>query len=159
MSARKSADAWFAEYGASHQHHTNELIHWICVPAIFVSVMGFVWTIPVPDAWQETVPWFNWVLVAMALVLAFYVRLSPALSAGMLFFMSVGYTAIVALELFAPWPVWQICAGVFVLAWIGQFIGHRIEGRKPSFFQDIVFLLIGPAWLMGFVYRKIGQKY
>jgi uncharacterized membrane protein YGL010W len=121
--------------------------------------MGFVWTIPVPEAWQEAVPWFNWVLVAMALVMVFYVRLSPALSAGMLFFMSLGYTAVVMLALFAPWPVWAICAVVFVLAWIGQFIGHRIEGKKPSFFQDIVFLLIGPAWLMSMVYRKIGQKY
>lgn len=159
MSARKSADAWFAAYGESHQHHTNELIHWICVPVIFVCVMGFVWSIPVPEAWQEAVPWFNWVLVAMVLVMVFYVRLSPALSAGMLFFMSLGYTAIVMLALFASWPVWQISLVAFGLAWVGQFIGHRIEGKKPSFFQDIIFLLIGPAWLMSKVYRKIGQKY
>ena len=42
---------------------------------------------------------------------------------------------------------------VFVLAWIGQFIGHLIEGKRPSFFKDLQFLLIGPAWLMAFVYR------
>ncbi len=44
-------------------------------------------------------------------------------------------------------------AVVFVLAWIGQFVGHRIEGRKPSFLEDVKFLLVGPAWLLSFVYR------
>jgi uncharacterized membrane protein YGL010W len=159
MAARKSADDWFAEYGESHQDDTNELIHWICVPLIFFCVLGFVWTIPVPAAWEDAVPWFNWTLVGIALAMAFYVRLSPALSAGLLFFMSLCYGGLVALELDAPWPVGKICAVVFVLAWIGQFIGHKIEGKKPSFFKDVVFLLIGPAWLMSMVYKKIGQKY
>ena len=58
-----------------------------------------------------------------------------------------------------PWPVWQICLVLFVLAWIGQFIGHKIEGKKPSFLHDIVFLLIGPAWLLHFVYKKLGLRY
>ena len=157
--AKKSADAWFAEYGASHQHHTNELIHWVCVPVIFGCVLGFIWTIPVPIAWQETVPWFNWMLLAMIVATAFYAWLSPALSAGLLFFMALCYSMLVLLDLFAPWPVWKICAVVFVLAWIGQFTGHTIEGKKPSFLKDVIFLLIGPAWLMSFVYKKIGQPY
>lgn len=159
MPGKKTADEWFAEYGESHQNHTNEVIHWICVPVIFASVMGFIWSIPVPEGWVEGAPWFNWTLVAIVAVTAFYVWLSPALSAGMLFFMAVCYSAIVALELFAPWPVWQISAVAFVVAWIGQFIGHKIEGRKPSFFQDVIFLLIGPAWLMSFIYKRIGQRY
>ena len=159
MCAKKSADQWFAEYGESHQDDTNELIHWICVPLIFFSVLGFVWTIPVPLAWEESASWFNWVLVAVALAAVFYVRLSPALSLGLLAFMAACYGGLAALELFAPWPVWKICAVIFVAAWIGQFIGHKIEGQKPSFFKDVVFLLIGPAWLMSMVYRKLGQKY
>jgi uncharacterized membrane protein YGL010W len=159
MAEKKSADQWFAEYGESHQDDTNELIHWICVPLIFFCVLGFVSAIPVPIAWLEAVPWFNWALVAMIAAYGFYLRLSPRLSAGLLFFMSLCYAGIVALELFAPWPVWKICGVVFVLAWIGQFIGHQIEGKKPSFLKDIVFLLIGPAWLMSMVYKKLGQKY
>jgi uncharacterized membrane protein YGL010W len=159
MAAKKSADQWFAEYGESHQDDTNELIHWICVPLIFFSVLGFVWAIPVPLGWLEAVSWFNWSLVAMVLAYAFYLRLSARLSAGLLFFMAMCYAGIVALDLMAPWPVWKICAVVFVLAWIGQFIGHKIEGKKPSFFKDVVFLLIGPAWLMSMVYRKLGQRY
>lgn len=156
---KKTADQWFAEYGESHQHHTNELIHWICVPVIFLCVFGFVWSLPVPEAWEVSAPWFNWTLVAIVVVTAFYVRLSPALSAGLLLFMTVCYAAVIALDTVAPPPVWQVCAVFFVLAWIGQFVGHKLEGRKPSFFKDLVFLLIGPAWLMSKVYRKLGQKY
>ena len=156
---RKSADQWFAEYGESHQHHTNELIHWVCVPVIFFCVLGFIWSIPLPATWMDRWPWFNWALVAIVLVTLFYLRLSPPLSAGMLFFMSLCYTGLVLVDIFLPWPVWQLCLGLFVLAWIGQFIGHRIEGKKPSFFKDLAFLLIGPAWLMSFVYKKIGQRY
>ena len=159
MPAKKSAEQWFAEYGESHQDHRNELIHWICVPLIFFSVLGFVWEIPIPDAWREAVPWFNWTLVAMAAAYAFYLRLSARLSAGLLFFMAACYAGVVALDVAAPWSVGKICSVVFVLAWIGQFIGHQIERRKPSFFKDIVFLLIGPAWLMSMVYKKLGQKY
>jgi uncharacterized membrane protein YGL010W len=156
---KKSADQWFAEYGESHQDHTNELIHWICVPVIFGCVLGFVWSIPVPETWTHAAPWFNWALVAMALASVFYVRLSPPLAAGLLCFMSACYAALLVLELFAPWPVWQICTVAFVLAWVGQFIGHKIEGKKPSFLNDLVFLLIGPAWLLSFIYRRLGQRY
>ena len=159
MAAKKTADQWFAEYGESHQDHTNELIHWICVPVIFFCVLGFVWEIPVPENWATGAPWFNWALVAMVIAQAFYLRLSPMLSAGLFFFMAVCFGGLAAVELFAPRPVWQICSVLFVLAWMGQFIGHLIEGRKPSFFKDVVFLLIGPAWLMSMVYRKFGLRY
>jgi len=159
MAAKKSADQWFAEYGESHQDDTNELIHWICVPLILFCVLGFVWTIPVPAAWAEAFPWFNWTLVAIASAFLFYLQLSPRLSAGLLFFMAMCYAGIAAIDLTAPFLVWEVCAVIFVLAWIGQFIGHKIEGKKPSFFKDVVFLLIGPAWLMSMVYKKLGQKY
>lgn len=159
MAAKKTADQWFAEYGESHQDHTNELIHWICVPTIFCSVMGLVWSIPVPEAMAMRAPWFNWVLPMILLASVFYFRLSRALSAGLLLFMSLCYVLVAGVEWFLPWPVWKISVGAFVLAWIGQFIGHQIEGKKPSFFKDVQFLLVGPAWLMSFVYRKLGQKY
>lgn len=159
MAEKKSADQWFAEYGESHQDHTNELIHWICVPVIFCSVLGFVWAIPVPGALLDLALWFNWAQVAIALLLGFYVRLSLRLSAGLFFFMTLCYVVLLALELFSPWPMWQVALVAFAVAWIGQFIGHKIEGKKPSFFKDVVFLLIGPAWLMSMIYKKLGQPY
>src|SRR5581483_2477867 len=156
---QKTAEEWFAEYGISHQHPLNRAIHWVCVPAIFWSVLGFIWTIPLPATLDEQAPWFNWTLLAIALATGFYVQLSPALSAGMLFFMALCYALLVAVDLYAPWPVWRLACVVFLVAWAGQFAGHLIEHRAPSLRKDLVFLFIGPAWLMSKVYRKIGQKY
>jgi uncharacterized membrane protein YGL010W len=156
---RKSAHQWFAEYGASHQDPTNELIHWICVPLIGFSVLGFIWAIPVPVGWEESLPWFNWSLVAIALATLFYAWLSLPLAIGLLGCMTVCQTIHLRIEARAPWPVWKVCAVVFVLAWIGQFIGHKIEKKKPAFLQGVFFLLIGPAWLMSKVYQKVGLKY
>lgn len=159
MSEKKSADQWFAEYGESHQDHTNELIHWICVPVIFFCVVGLIWSIPAPAAWLERLPWFDWALPVMVLALLFYLRLSPLLSLGLFTFMTFCYAGVLALAIYTPWPVWRTCLILFVLAWIGQFIGHKIEGKKPSFFKDVQFLLIGPAWLLSFIYKKLGQRY
>lgn len=156
---RKSADQWFAEYGESHQDGTNETIHWICVPVIFFSVLGLLWSIPMPAAIAAAMPWFNWLYPLALAALVFYFRLSVPLACGLLCFMSLCYAVIEFLD-FCDWrPVWQICLTLFVLAWIGQFIGHKIEGEKPSFFKDVVFLLIGPAWLLHFIYKKLKIAY
>jgi len=56
-------------------------------------------------------------------------------------------------------PLWQSSMVLFVLAWIGQFIGHKIEGKKPSFLEDLQFLMIGPAWLIGYIYKKLKIRY
>ena len=156
---RKSAEQWFAEYGASHRDHTNEVIHWICVPLIFFSVLGFIWEIPLPAGWEESVPWFNWSIVAIVIITLFYAWLSLPLAIGLLGFMTVCQTIHLRIDAQAPWPVWKVCVGVFVLAWIGQLIGHKIEKKKPSFLKDLFFLLIGPAWLMSKFYKKVGLKY
>lgn len=161
MSEKKSADQWFADYGESHQHATNETIHWICVPTIFYCVLGLIWSIPVPAAfgpWAEA--WFNWTQPVALGVLLFYLRLSVPLAVGMFLFMTVCYTLIEwQVAAGCTVPVWQSSLGLFVVAWIGQFIGHKIEGKKPSFFKDVVFLLIGPAWLMHFIYQRLGLRY
>ena len=159
MNPRKTADQWFAEYGESHQNDPNEIIHWICVPVIFFSVVGLISSLPVPADWQSATVWFDWSLPAMGLALLFYLRLSPALGCGMLAFMAGCYCGLALLRWFSPVPVWQVCLGLFVLAWIGQFIGHQIEGQKPSFLKYVFFLLIGPAWLMTKLYKKAGQRY
>ncbi len=156
---RKSADQWFAEYGESHQDHANETIHWICVPIIFFSVMGLLWSIPVPSPLASALPWFTWVQPVILAVLFFYFRLSVPLAFGLLGFIAVCYILLESQVLFCRFPVWKSSLLLFVVAWIGQFIGHKIEGQKPSFFKDVVFLLIGPAWLMHFVYKRLRIEY
>jgi len=155
----KTADQWFAEYGESHQHGTNELIHWLCVPVIFFCVVGLLWSLPVPPVVSASLPGFRWSLPVVVAAMIFYVRFSNSLAVGLLLFIVLCHVGLHELVRLSPWPVWQVCLGLFVLAWIGQFIGHKIEGKKPSFLHDLVFLLIGPAWLLHFVYKKLGLKY
>jgi uncharacterized membrane protein YGL010W len=140
----RKVDQLFERYGESHRNPANKAIHWICVPLITWSVLAALW------AWSPIAAY-----VGIGLALAFYVWLSPPIALGMF--------AVVALMVYPltilGTNVLAIAGVVFVLAWIGQFIGHMIEGRKPSFFEDVKFLLIGPAWLLGFIYRRAGIPY
>ncbi|QDG77960.1 DUF962 domain-containing protein [Labrenzia sp. PHM005] len=149
-------DGLLTEYGESHQNATNKFIHWICVPVIVWTVTALLWSLPVPAIF-ETVPYLNWATVVIALATVYYLTLSIPLAFGMAFIGIVCSIINAAYDL--PLPLWQTALAVFVVAWIGQFIGHKIEGKKPSFFKDIQFLLIGPAWLLHFLYRKAGIKY
>ncbi len=150
----RSADEWFDLYSESHRNPTNKSIHWICIPLIMLSLMGMLWSVPSPfSAW-----WLNWATIATALSLVFYARLSPTLAAGMAA-VSAGIFAGVFVLMSLPFPLWATSAFIFVSAWIGQFIGHKIEGKKPSFFVDLQFLLIGPLWLLGHIYRRLGVPY
>jgi uncharacterized membrane protein YGL010W len=155
---RKPADQWFSEYGESHQNRANKLIHWLCVPLIAACVVALLWEIPTPQFMQQ-VPLLNWATLTVAASLVFYWRLSPTLAVGMLLFAATMIAGIVVYERLGAAPLWQVAALAFVVAWIGQFIGHSIEGKKPSFLQDVQFLLIGPIWLLGFIYRKLGIPY
>lgn len=154
---------WFDEYGQSHQNHTNKLIHWICVPLIFFSVIGLLASIP-SGALKEPFPpqvqpyvHFGTVLVLLGLL--FYLRLSITMFLGMALICGLVLWAVHVVEVAFETLLWLISLVVFILAWIGQFYGHKVEGKKPSFLKDVQFLLIGPAWLLGFVYRKLGIPY
>lgn len=153
--AARSIHQWFAEYGESHQHPTNTLIHWICVPAIFLSIVGLLYSIPVPGLMPGSIA-----LAVSVLVLLFYIRLgSTPVFIGMAAWCMLCLWTCHLLMKYAPWPLWAISIVVFVAAWVGQFYGHHIEGRKPSFLKDLQFLLIGPAWLMGKLFRRLGINY
>jgi uncharacterized membrane protein YGL010W len=146
------------EYGASHQNPTNELLHWICVPLIVLTVSGLLWPLPVPMLFAAISPWVNWATVAAFAALLYYLALSPALTVGIL----IAFTVLLLVTQWLAtlsWPLWLTSITIFVVAWIGQFIGHAIEGKRPSFFKDLQFLLIGPLWLLAAAYRKIGLSY
>jgi uncharacterized membrane protein YGL010W len=157
----RKIDELLEEYGESHQNETNKAIHWICVPLIFFSVVGLIASIPsefVQRFLGEGNPYANWAVVVMILVLIYYVSLSVPLSFGLfLFALACLYAARLISQSMAP--LWLVSIIIFVVAWIGQFYGHKVEGKKPSFFKDLQFLLIGPAWLMHFIYRKLGIPY
>ncbi|MCA6378620.1 MAG: DUF962 domain-containing protein [Cytophagales bacterium] len=158
----RKIDNLLSEYGESHQNPTNKLIHWICVPLIFFSLMGLIASIPsgvLSSVFGEGSMYANWAAVILALALIYYMTLSIPLTIGMLLFALACLFLINQLVLLNIAPLWLVSLGIFVAAWIGQFYGHKVEGKKPSFFKDVQFLMIGPAWLMHFIYKKIGMPY
>lgn len=150
----KAIHQWLNEYGESHQDHTNKTIHWICVPIIFFSITGFLSIIKFPLHLAGVQ--INAAMIAMLVTVIYYFSLSRTLWVGLCIFAGLCLWIWYLIEQ-ANWlPVWLCCTVLFVLAWVGQFYGHHVEGKRPSFLKDLQFLLIGPAWLMSFIYRKLG---
>lgn len=144
------------EYGESHQNETNKLIHWICVPSIFFSGVGLLFC--VKFSFFIGGLQLNLAMLVVALLLFYYIRLSFTLALGMFLFCALCLLLAHSVEKSETVSLWLFCIVLFVLAWIGQFYGHKVEGKKPSFLKDLQFLMIGPAWLIGFVYNKLGIK-
>ena len=150
----KSVDSWMDEYADSHQHPVNKLIHSLCIPLIILSLAGMLWVIPFPDI---TLSLFvlNWATIFLFFTLVYYFFLSWRLAIGMLIYALIVYALMLWLES-AGTKLGQLSVILFFLAWTGQFMGHSIERKRPSFFQDIQFLLIGPLFLMRDLYRRLG---
>lgn len=154
-----SAAQWLDEYGDSHRNPTNKALHWICVPVIVWCVIGLLWSVPSPSGLRAMSPTLNWGSLAVIAALAYYSLLSVRLALGALPLLLACLWSIDRLERSAFLPLWSICVVLFVPAWIGQFIGHAIEGKRPSFFKDIQFLMIGPLWLLADLYRRLGIRF
>lgn len=158
----RKIDSLLQEYDLSHRNPTNKSIHWLCVPAIYFSLVGLLYCIP-PGPLREMEfllsHFANWATPALLLVWVYYLSLSPPLALGMMLFTALCLAVVSVLSLILPFPLWVFCLVLFVLAWIFQFYGHKIEGKKPPFLKDLQFLLIGPAWLMHFVYKRLGLGY
>lgn len=145
----KSLDLWLSEYGVSHRNPVNKTLHWICVPLIVFSLLGLLRAIPVGG---DVV---NAATVAAVLALFYYLSLSLRLTLGIVIGFALMYWGVQACYYALGAYFVVVMAACFVIAWIGQFIGHQVEGRKPSFFKDLQFLLIGPLWLLAALYRRL----
>ena len=149
-------DRWFASYSADHRNDTNQWIHMFAVPAILWSVIALLWCISGGTIFKPGI----WAALAMFAAWRFYQRASPRLGFGMF--------AVFLLLAALTWALHQALGtrglltaaiAVFVVAWIAQFVGHKVEGQKPSFLTDLTYLLIGPAWVLAKLYRRLGWRY
>ncbi|MCF8465522.1 MAG: DUF962 domain-containing protein [Flavobacteriales bacterium] len=148
----------FSEYGESHQNATNQLIHAIFVPLIFLSVLGMLWDVKLPIELDFMGgEQLNVAMIASLLVFAYYLSLSFTISVGILAVISLGMIGCYFYN--GPISVWILSLVIFVISWIFQFVGHKVEGKKPSFFKDLEFFLVGPMWVLAKLYNKLGIKY
>ncbi len=145
----RKIDILFSEYGKSHKNKINKAIHWVCVPLIFWSILGFISLIPTPHIFIQFMGYISVAsLVSVLLVSIYYLLLNWKMAIIMFFVMMVFEKFVYETNIFFERKSWLIFVSVFVITWIFQFVGHKIEGKKPSFLKDIQFLLIGPIWLI-----------
>ncbi|HEV7814731.1 MAG TPA: Mpo1-like protein [Janthinobacterium sp.] len=145
MSEPRTIDVLLASYRQSHLHPVNEVIHIVCVPAIMLTMLGLLWALH---------PLFA--EAASLLALRYYFKLSRPFAIGMLLMAAIMLGLLWSLPQALVLP---LSLAIFVLAWIAQFIGHRIEGKKPSFLDDLRFLLIGPLFVLSFLYHRLRLAY
>lgn len=153
----RGIDQWLADYGEHHRNHANKTLHWIGIPAIVFSLMGMLYLIPLPCA--LSCRGLTVALLVLVLALLYYVSLSRPLAVGMLIVLGAMYAAVSVVVGGLGDRAFVVMLGVFGLGWVIQFVGHKIEGQKPSFFEDLQFLLIGPVWLLSDIYRRLGISY
>jgi uncharacterized membrane protein YGL010W len=152
----RTMQSWLDGYSRDHQNPTNQVFHWICVPPIVWSVIALLWAIPVPASFARP---GACAVAVMVLAFYWYWKHSHRLALALLLVFAV--LGVITNLLYYRLGAAQLCylaIGVFVVAWIGQFIGHKFEGHKPSFLTDLSYLLIGPAWLMAKLLHRMGFK-
>ena len=127
-----AAQALLDEYGESHQNPTNKAIHWVCVPLIYWSTVGLVWSIPtgpLADVLSGSVAAYgNWASVGVLLSLVWFCRMSVPLGIGLALWSGLcSFCATV--DVHVGFPLYQVCLAVFVLAWAGQFVDTRLKAK------------------------------
>lgn len=140
----RKVDSLLARYGESHTQPVNELIHFVAIPLIVFSLLGVLyWVHP------------NLALVVVAASLVYYARLSIVFTATMALLSAL---MLYGLGLLGSWLL-PLSIAIFVVSWIFQFIGHKIEGKKPSFLEDLQYLLVGPLFVLSKLFLKLGIRW
>lgn len=140
----RRVDQLLDHYAQSHRNPRNELIHLLAIPLIMLSLIGLL---------EAVHPWVAYAFVAASLV--YYARLSMPFLLAMAVLSGIGLLLVDAMGK----RVLPISAAIFVAAWIAQFVGHRIEGKKPSFFEDLQYLWVGPLFVLSHLFRRLGLRW
>ena len=143
---QRKVDTLLQHYGLSHTHPVNEVIHFVAIPAIMLSLNGLLFAVH---------PALVLLLIAASLI--YYARLSWPFTLCMLLLSSVMLALVDAMD--AAGVLVQASVGIFVVAWIFQFIGHHLEGKKPSFFEDLQYLLVGPLFVLSKAFERLGVRW
>jgi uncharacterized membrane protein YGL010W len=132
----------FAEYGSYHADARNRFCHGIGIPLIVLGVMGL--------ASLARIGPVNLAVVAAIAVLIYYAVID--LRGALLSLVAFAVLYVIAVRL-----PWEVSLGAFVLGWVFQLVGHRLEGSKPKFLENLLYLLIGPLYVFDEVFGAAFQ--
>ena len=148
-------DGWLKHYEDTHQDLTYPVIYWAAVPMVVVGTVGVFWNMPIPDAFFEISPLLNWGTAFLMSAAVYYFIISVSLAIGMLPFV-LGVAGIHTWLEQSDFSPLRVSIGLLAAGIIGLFMGHRNKSSLRPVLQDIQLMMIGPAWLLSVLYRRIG---
>ena len=148
-------DGWLRRFEETHQDLSHPAIYWAAVPIVVVGTVGLLWSLPVPDEFFEISPLLNWGTAFLMAAAVYYFIISVSLAIGMLPFV-IGVAGIHMWLVAADYPLFRVSLGLLVAGIIGLWLGHRSESGLRAVLQDLQYMMIGPAWLLSVLYRRIG---
>ncbi|MEJ2602970.1 MAG: DUF962 domain-containing protein [Gammaproteobacteria bacterium] len=154
----RTADLWLARYSQHHHHPLNRVMHAVSIPLAVIGVTGLLWSLPAPDAFGDISPALNWGTAFLLAAVVYYFILSIPLALGLLPFV-LAVTGVLGRLDGLTRPLWQVSLAVLLAALVLQALGHLVESRRPRLLEDLQYLMIGPAWLMAGVFRRLGIPY
>lgn len=153
-----NAYPWLERYERDHTHAVNRALHWMFIPVVVVSVVGLLWSVPVPAVLRDASPILNWGTFFLMAAVVYYFILSIALALGLLPFVMFVAVTVGWLDNL-PTPLWLVSTAAFAVAGAGLLVGHAFERRRVSLFSDLNFLMIGPLWILASIYQRLRIPY
>jgi len=153
--AMTETDSWLKNYEDTHQDLTYPVVFWAAVPMVVLGTVGVLWTLPIPDEFFEISPLLNWGTAFLMAAAVYYFIISVSLAIGMLPFV-LGVAGIQAWLGQSDYSAMHVSLGLLVGGIIGLWMGHRNESSLRPVLQDLQLMMIGPAWLLSVLYRRIG---
>ena len=148
-------DGWLSHFEDTHRDLRNPVVYWAAVPVVVVGTVGLLWSLPVPDEFFEISPLLNWGTAFLMAAAVYYFIISVSLAIGMLPFV-IGVAGIQMWLTASGYPLFRLSLGLLVAGIIGLWFGHRNQNGLRAVLDDLQFMMIGPAWLLSVLYRRIG---
>ena len=149
------SDGWLERYGATHSNLTNPVLYWASVPLVVIGTVGLLWSMPVPGQFWEISPLLNWGSAFLMATAVYYFIISLSIAIGMLPFI----LGVAAIQLWLEQSLYSqvhVSATLFAIGLIGLWLGHRNEPGLRPVLTDLQLMMIGPAWLLSALYRRLG---
>jgi peptidoglycan/LPS O-acetylase OafA/YrhL len=149
------SDGWLERYAEINARLTSPALYWVAVPLVVTGVVGLLWSLPVPEQFYEISPLLNWGTAFLMAAAVYYFIISLPIAIGMLPFI----LGVAAIQLWLEQSLYShphVAAGLVTGGVIGLWLGHRDQPGVRPLLTDLQLIMIGPAWLLSVLYRRLG---
>ena len=148
-------ESWLERYEVNHRDLTWPWIYWAAVPMVVVGTVGALWSLPVPQEFYDISPLLNWGSAFLMVTTVYYFIISVSIAIGLLpFVMSIAFV-----HMWLPgsgFSAVRVSLGLLLAGIIGLWLGHRNKRGFGALIEDVQTIMIGPAWLLSVLYKRLG---